>query len=137
VGSLTKKEIAYRLVETVAATREGNDGTRRINDRQASVTRRAAPNVWIDLYQRERKHLVEISKVAIACGLLEHEVRITKEQARILAGVFRAIGADPEMAFGSEQRQIFRAVATRHLRAVPQLSEGCEAFGIGDVDREA
>jgi hypothetical protein len=123
VGSLTKEEIAYGIVETVTATREGNDGTRRINDRQASVTRRAAPNVWIDLYQRERKHLVEVSKVAIACGLAEHEVRLTEEDGRIIAGVFQAIEDDSQMAFTPEMRQRFRQTATRHLRAVPALSE--------------
>lgn len=56
-------------------------------------------NVWIDMYQRERKHLVDVCRTAIACGIAERQVRIAEEQGRmmieVIAGILTELGVDP------------------------------------------
>ena len=54
---------------------------------------------WMELYQKERKHLVEVCRIAISCGIAERQVRIAEEQgriiARVLTGVLTQLGIDP------------------------------------------
>jgi len=51
------------------------------------TTRKAVPNVWLELYHRERKHLVEVSAKAIAAGCSERLVRLQEQQGVMLASV--------------------------------------------------
>lgn len=83
------------------------------------TTHQAGINVWVDLYQRERKHLVDVCKTAIACGIAERQVRIAEEQGRLIADILRAIIADPELALEPARQEVARRVAARHLRALP------------------
>ena len=43
-----------------------------------SGTIQAAPSVWLQMYQKERRHLVEVCKTAIACGIAERQVRLAE-----------------------------------------------------------
>lgn len=56
-----------------------------------NVKREAKPNIWLDLYQRERKHLVEVCRVAIAAGIEERRVRLAEQMGSQLAAVIRAV----------------------------------------------
>ncbi|MGX1514015.1 hypothetical protein [Streptomyces collinus] len=49
----------------------------------------ARPNVWLDLYQRERRHLVQVSKTALDVGISERMVRLAEQQGAMLAEVIR------------------------------------------------
>jgi hypothetical protein len=49
----------------------------------------ARPNVWLDLYQRERAHLVRVSKTALDAGISERLVRLAEQQGALLAEVIR------------------------------------------------
>ena len=117
VANLNPEELTDGIVEQVTATTQGDEK----DERMARVVRRAAPNIWLDLYQRERRHLIEVCKVAIACGLAEREVGLLEEQGRIIASIFRGLEVDAALAFSPEMRQRFREAAARHLRAVPEL----------------
>lgn len=49
----------------------------------------ARPNVWLDLYHRERAHLVKVSKAAIDAGVSERLVRLAEKQGMALAEIIR------------------------------------------------
>ena len=49
----------------------------------------ARPSVWLDLYHRERRHLVQVSKAALDAGISERLVRLAEQQGAMLAEVIR------------------------------------------------
>lgn len=78
------------------------------------TTHKAAPNVWLELYHRERQHLARVSKAAIDAGIDERRVRLAEDQGQAIVQVLRAtledLGVDvtPEVA----------STVGRHLRAI-------------------
>lgn len=80
------------------------------------VTTAAVPNVWLDLYQRERKHLVDVCKAAIGAGIEERRVRLAEQQGDLIVAVLQNILA--ELMLTAEQQALVPAVASRHLRAI-------------------
>lgn len=76
----------------------------------------AKPSVWIELYYRERKHLVDVTKAAIVAGIEERRVRLAEAQGALVASVIRGILAD--LALTSEQQQRVPEVVPRRLRAL-------------------
>lgn len=81
-------------------------------------TETAHVHVWLDLYQKERKHLVDVSKAAIAAGIAERQVRLAEQHGRLIGDVLRRILGDPELALTDEQRRAVPVVARRHLSSV-------------------
>lgn len=64
----------------------------------------AATSIWIDLYHKERRHLTEVCKTAIACGIAERQVKLAEQHgaiiARVIVGVLGDLGVrqgDPEV----------------------------------------
>lgn len=55
------------------------------------VTRSAAVNMWLEIYYRERRHLVDVCKAAISAGLEERRVKLAEAQGQIVADVIRRI----------------------------------------------
>ncbi len=55
------------------------------------TTRAAAVNMWLDLYHRERKHLLDVCKAAISVGIEERRVRLAEAQGSLVADVIRRI----------------------------------------------
>ncbi len=80
------------------------------------VTHKASVNVWVELYNRERKHLVDVCRVAIAAGIEERRVRLAEQQGAMLAGVIKNILGDLDLS--PEQQGRVGEVVPRHLRAV-------------------
>ncbi|GAA0494873.1 hypothetical protein Ade02nite_19570 [Paractinoplanes deccanensis] len=80
------------------------------------VTHKASVNVWVELYARERKHLVDVCKAAIQAGIEERKVRVAEQQGALLAGVIKAILGDLDLT--PEQAARVPEVVPRHLRAV-------------------
>lgn len=80
------------------------------------VTHRAAVNVWVELWQKERAHLVKVAKEAINCGIEERRVRLAEQQGAMLAGAIKAILGDLDLS--PEQAAKVSVVVPRHLRAV-------------------
>lgn len=52
------------------------------------------PAVWVEMYERERAHLVKVAAACIGAGIAERQVRLAEEQGRQLAGVLRDVLAD-------------------------------------------
>lgn len=80
------------------------------------TTHAAAPNVWVDLYTRERKHLVDVCKAAISAGIEERRVKLAEQQGNLLASVIQRILGDLDLS--PAQRALVPEVVPRHLRAV-------------------
>lgn len=80
------------------------------------VTQAAVPNVWLDLYQRERKHLVDVCKAAIGAGIEERRVRLAEQQGDLIVVVLQGILAD--LMLTADQQALVPEVASRHLRAI-------------------
>jgi hypothetical protein len=83
-----------------------------------NTTEQAAVNVWVELYQRERTHLVAVCKAAISAGIEERRVKLAEQHGALLADVLRAVFADPELGMSDEQRRAAPDVIRRHLAVV-------------------
>lgn len=79
-------------------------------------TEQAGPNVWLQLYQAERTHLVKVCSEAIRCGIEERRVQIAQEQGAIVARLIRAILGDLQLT--PAQQQQVPEIVPRHLRMV-------------------
>ncbi|GHE33317.1 hypothetical protein GCM10017673_40320 [Streptosporangium violaceochromogenes] len=64
------------------------------------TTRAAKPSPWLELYQKERRHLVDVSSAAIRAGVDAALVRVTERQGALLAGavarILDGLGLSPE-----------------------------------------
>lgn len=67
------------------------------------------PNVWLGLYQEERKHLVKVAQVCIAAGIAERKVRLAEEHgamlAQIIKGVLKELGVADDPKAGTVVRK--------------------------------
>jgi hypothetical protein len=80
------------------------------------ATEAAAVNVWLDLYQRERRHLLDVCRAAIGAGIEERRVKLAESMGALLASVIRAILDDLDLT--PEQQAQVPEVVPRRLRAV-------------------
>jgi hypothetical protein len=56
-----------------------------------NITEMASPSVWLDLYQRERKHLVDVCKAALSAGIEERRIRLAESRGVEMAAVVRRL----------------------------------------------
>ena len=80
------------------------------------TTTSAAPPVLLELYARERKHLVDVCAAALRAGVDERRVRLAEQQGDLLATVIQAILTDLKLT--AAQQKLVPTVVPRHLRAV-------------------
>jgi len=76
----------------------------------------------LQLYQAERKHLVDVCRAALSAGVEERRVQLAEQQGVMLAGVIRAVLGDLDLS--PEQQARVSEVVPRHLRAVNSSVEG-------------
>jgi hypothetical protein len=86
------------------------------------VTRAAAMNVWLDLYHKERRYLLDVTKAVIAAGVEERRVRLAESQGALLASVIRRIL--DRLNLSGEQLKLIPMVVPEELRraASPELN---------------
>lgn len=106
VQALQDDEVTWGTTEAKRST--GKDGD--------SLTQAAAVNVWVQLYQQERRHLVDVCKAAISAGIEERRVRLAEQQGALLADVIRGILGDLQLS--AAQNAMVAEVVPRHLRAL-------------------
>jgi hypothetical protein len=82
---------------------------------------------WLVLYQRERRHLREVARDAIAAGIEERRVKLAEEQGVLLAAAVRGILGDLNLS--AEQWGLVPEVVPRHLRAVADRLDDDESAG--------
>jgi hypothetical protein len=78
------------------------------------VTRSASVNVWLDLYFRERKHLLDLTKTAISVGIEERRVRLAEAQGSLMNDVIRRILA--RLSLNADQSALLPVVVPEELR---------------------
>lgn len=84
VGRLEQGEVTWGLAEeTDAPITDGGGGV--------TTKHKAAVNVWVKLYQDERKHLAAVCRDALAAGIAERQVRLAEQQGALLAGAVNRI----------------------------------------------
>jgi hypothetical protein len=81
-----------------------------------NTTKAAAVNVWVQLWQDERKHLVTVSKAAISAGIEERRVKLAEQQGALLATVIKGILGDLQLT--AAQAASAPGIVAQHLRAV-------------------
>jgi hypothetical protein len=82
----------------------------RTDHQGTTVIQRGEVNVWLRLYNDERKELRQLCRVAIDAGLAEREVRLAEQHGALIAQVLRDVLSDLELT--AEQQ-------TRALNVVP------------------
>jgi len=80
----------------------------------SEVVRRAGPHVLLDLYDRERKHLVHVSTAIIGAGLAAKMVDAAQELGQAFARATDAILRD--LSLSDEQWSLVPEVVPRRLR---------------------
>jgi len=91
-------------------------------DKQASefagtdTTRSATANMWLELYHRERKHLLDLVKTAISVGIEERRVRLEEAKGQVVAELIRRILGRLELS--EEQREVSVRVIPEEFRRV-------------------
>ena len=110
VGQLEHGEVTWGLVEETDAPPGENGGGGVTTKHKASV------NVWVKLYQDERRHLAAVCRDALAAGIAERQVRLAEQQGALLAGavnrILDGLGLSPA------QRELVSVVVPRELRAI-------------------
>ena len=95
-------------------------------DKQASefagtdTTRAAAVNVWLDLYFRERKHLLDLTKTAISVGIEERRVRLAEAQGALMNDVIRRILG--RLSLTADQSALLPVVVPEELRRAAAMA---------------
>ena len=78
----------------------------------------AVPNIWMQLYQKEREHLVNVSKIAIGAGIAERQVKIAERQGDMIVKIMKAVLGDPKLGLTAEQQEEAKHVVGHHLRLI-------------------
>lgn len=84
------------------------------------VTYQAVPNAFVELWQRERKHLVEVSRACISAGIEERRVRVAESAGQQLASVVRAVL--DRLQLSDEQRVLALAVVPEEFRRLGEAA---------------
>ena len=74
----------------------------------------ARPSVWLELYQKERTHLVAVCATALKCGIAERQVKLAEQHGRLIAEVIRGVLSDLGVAEEPDVGKVVR----RHLKLV-------------------
>lgn len=94
-GASEKEYTAFENPDGTPASADGGPPL----TRTVKVKEGPGIQIWMELYQKERKHLVEVCRIAISCGIAERQVKLAEEQgriiARVLTGVLTQLGIDP------------------------------------------
>lgn len=114
VADIEKGELVWGMVEKTEGLERGE---------ATDIERMAVePNVWLKLYQDERKHLVDVCRVAISCGIAERRVQLAEQEARMLADAMlnfaRAAGldtGDPDVRSLMREQLLLVAEATEDV----------------------
>lgn len=111
VAALDKDELVWGLAEETDRPPSESSPAGGIETK-----RKAAPSVWVELYQAERAHLAKVAKAAIDAGVNERVV-----------GVFERVGATyvallnrvfDRLELSEQQRALVPEVVTAELRAI-------------------
>lgn len=107
VADIERAELVWGKVKETRGTQleKGTDN---------GVTYQAGPNAFVELWQRERKHLVDVAKKCVDVGIEERRVRLAESAGQQLASVVRAVLDRLELT--DEQRGLALVVVPEEFR---------------------
>jgi hypothetical protein len=108
VQALESKDLVWGMTEQVEKSATEFPGV--------DVTSSATASMWLELYYRERKHLVDVCKAAVSAGCELRRVQLAEAEGALVARVIRAILGD--LMLTAEQQARVPEVVPRHLRAL-------------------
>jgi hypothetical protein len=122
----TAGAIAWLEAQIIRVTGDAPDtlirGTRSLKRTETEdgtfTTTEVGPGVhdWLQLWQRERQHFVQVCRVTLAAGIEQKRVDLARDQAQqvvtVLKGVFADLGLSPA------QEAMLGVVVPKHLRLV-------------------
>ncbi|NUS54724.1 MAG: hypothetical protein HOV66_07660 [Streptomycetaceae bacterium] len=98
----------------------------KVGGEDAGTTWESGVNTWVQLWQAERKHLVDVSKACASAGIEERRIRLAESQGQLLAGVVRAVL--DRLGLSEEQRVLAGVVVPEEFRRLAAASgEGVPA----------
>jgi hypothetical protein len=112
VAELEADDLVWGIREEVEKNATEFQGT--------DTTSAAAVNVWLELYYRERKHLVEVTKAAISAGIEERRVRLAEAQGAIVVDIIKRILARLELS--DSQSRLVPMVVPEELRRAAAMA---------------
>lgn len=112
VAELEQADLVWGMTEQAEKTATEFSGV--------DTTYAAKPNVWLELYYRERKHLVDVTKAAIAAGIEERRVKLAEAQGSLLNGVIRRIL--DRLSLSPEQSALLPLVVPEELRRAAAMA---------------
>jgi hypothetical protein len=96
--------------ETDQQSGQGRQGT--------DTVREARLNGLVDLYQRERKHLVDVSAATLRAGVEVKRLELAQQAGQTYAAMMRAVLSDSQLALTPEQLQVAHEVVVRHMKGL-------------------
>lgn len=93
------------------------------------------PSIWMQLFNEERKHLVNTCVAAIRGGVQERQVRMAEEQGRMIAMIMMALVNDPELGLNSTQLVAAPDLIRKHLTAIPRMAHESPIDGAMALNR--
>lgn len=112
VREIEDKDLVWGMTEQAEKSATEFPGT--------DTTYAAKPSMWLELYYRERKHLVDVTKAAISAGIEERRVKLAEAQGQLLNGVIRRILA--RLSLSSEQSALLPVVVPEELRRAVEMA---------------
>jgi hypothetical protein len=113
VQALEAEALVWGMTEQVE--RDGTEGEDIIAGTDTKYE--AKPNIWLELYFRERKHLLDVTKAAITVGIEERRVKLAEAQGHLVAEVIRRILKRLELS-DHQQNKLVPIVVPEELRRV-------------------
>ncbi len=102
VASLTEDDVIFGDLAATRTTRTGDSG-RGVEEK---TVRAAGVAVWVELLQRERRHLVEVARVMAAAGIASRYVSLAEEQGMQLKRVLDRVLERAELQPADRRRVI-------------------------------
>lgn len=78
------------------------------------------PGVWMELYTREREHLVRTCTGAIKAGVAERRVQIAEQQGQVIVAMMMAFLHDPDLGLSAQQISAGPGIIRKHMLALPR-----------------
>lgn len=120
IGELEQGEIVYGLSEeSIEPDVRDDDG--RVLVANVSGKMKAAPSVWVDLYQKERRHLREVCRDAIAAGVSMRMITMYEQAADTYVSMYERV--INQLGLTPEQKQQYMIAVVAELRAIAGETE--------------
>jgi hypothetical protein len=73
------------------------------------------PSVWVNLYQSERKHLLNVAALLVKLGVDKERVDVIRSSGLKMASVFQAVLGDARLGLSPEQITIIPDLIREHI----------------------